>query len=110
MTVIGTLLSWILFIVDAGLVVLASGVAVVAFADCVRRNAGMFEAMGRRTKVFWSVVTGLSALVGLWSLYALVSVVMAYGVVPTHLAGGLPLIAASIAAGIYLADVKPAVS
>ncbi len=76
-----------------GLSVVALGVEVWAFLDCVRRRPDAFVAAGKRTKTFWLIVTVIAMLLGVVSL------------------GGLPgllAIVAVIAAGVYLADVKPA--
>lgn len=66
-----------------------------ALVDCVRRRPDAFAAAGKRTKNFWLVVTGVAAAVGFVTLGD-----------PRAL--GLLGIAAIIAAGVYLADVKPA--
>lgn len=77
----------------------ALGIELWALADCAKRNAASFEASFKRTKGFWLGVTGGSAAVG-----ALTALVGAFG-----LFGILQLVAV-IAACVYLADVKPAVS
>jgi len=76
-----------------GLSVAALGVEVYAFVDCVRRRPDAFPAAGKRTKTFWLVLTLVSVLIG----------VLALSTVP-----GLLAIVAIVAAGVYLADVKPA--
>jgi hypothetical protein len=76
-----------------GLSVVALGVEVYAFVDCLRRRPDAFTAAGKRTKTFWLILTGVSMLVG----------VLALSTVP-----GLLAIVAIVAAGVYLADVKPA--
>ena len=50
-------------------------------------------AAGKRTKQFWTIVTGVSALVGFVFMFS-----------PLNLLG----ILAVVGAGIYLADVRPA--
>ncbi|MGL4177399.1 MAG: DUF2516 family protein [Dermatophilaceae bacterium] len=67
-------------------------VEVYALVDCLRRRADAFVAAGKRTKNFWLLVTGVAVLVGFVAL------------------GGVGFLAiiAIIAAGVYLADVKPA--
>jgi hypothetical protein len=75
-----------------GLSVAALGVEVYALVDCVRRRPDAFAAAGKRTKQFWMLVTGLAVLLGF----------VAMGGV------GFLAIVAIIAAGVYLADVKPA--
>ena len=89
MQILSTLQGWIVL----GLSVIALGVEVYAFVDCVRRRPDAFVAAGKRTKQFWVIVTAIAMLLGVVSV------------------GGLPgllAIVAVIAAGVYLADVKPA--
>jgi Protein of unknown function (DUF2516) len=89
MQTISTLQGWIVL----ALSVVALGVEVYAFIDCVRRRPDAFPAAGKRTKSFWLIVTVIAMLLGIVSL------------------GGLPgllAIVAVIASGVYLADVKPA--
>ncbi|MEI2276972.1 DUF2516 family protein [Paenarthrobacter ilicis] len=77
-----------------GLVALA--LEVWAFADCLRHKPTLFVAASKRTKTFWLALTGGAFLIG--------------GL--TVLTGGSSLglfgIAAVTAAGVYLADVRPA--
>lgn len=82
-----------------GLGLLALGIEILAFVDCIRRSPASFEATMKRTKGFWIALTGGSMAVG-----ALTVLVTAQGLF------GLLQIAAVIAACVYLADVKPAVS
>ncbi|MFC3298291.1 DUF2516 family protein [Arthrobacter agilis] len=76
----------------------ALGIEVWALSDCLRRPKTAFEAAFKRTKGFWLALTGGAVVVGLLS--ALGS------------NGGFNLfqLVAIIAACVYLADVKPAVS
>lgn len=64
-----------------------------ALIHAVRTRPDAFEAAGKRTKNFWMAVTGVAVLLGFVSL------------------GGLGLLAiiGVVAAGVYLADVRPAV-
>ena len=89
MSSLAQLQSWIVL----GLSVVALGVEVYALVDCVRRRSDAFVAAGKRTKPFWLLVTGVAELLG----------VVAVGGFP-----GLLAIIAIVAAGVYLADVKPA--
>jgi hypothetical protein len=89
MSSLAQLQEWIVL----GLSIAALGVEVYALFDCVRRRADAFTAAGKRTKPFWLLVTGVAALLG----------VVAVGGFP-----GLLAIIAIVAAGVYLADVKPA--
>lgn len=76
----------------------ALGIEVWALSDCVRRPGTAFEAAFKRTKGFWLALTGGALVVGVLS-------VLSSG-------GGFNLfqLVAIIAACVYLADVKPAIS
>lgn len=73
--------------------VVALGLEVFALVDAVRHRPDAYVAAGKRTKQFWTVVTGLAALVGFVFLFS-----------PLNLLG----ILAVVAAAVYLADVRPA--
>ncbi len=75
------LVLWVLFL----------GLKVYAFADCVRRPAQAFAAVGRQSKPLWLTLTGISALAGLIFQDPL----------------GLFGIAGLVASLIYLFDVRP---
>ena len=81
--------GWIVILLS----VVALGVEVYALVDCLRRRPDAFVAAGKRTKQFWLLVTGVATLLG----------VVAVGGFP-----GILAIIAIVAAGVYLADVKPA--
>lgn len=83
------------YVVILVLSVLAFGVELWALVDCVRRRADAFTAAGKRTKNFWLLVTGVAALLG-------------FVTVGSPRALGIIGIVAVVAAGVYLADVKPA--
>ncbi|MHA7283138.1 DUF2516 family protein [Arthrobacter sp. TMS2-4] len=78
--------------------IVALGIEVWALSDCVRRPGTAFEAAFKRTKGFWLAITGGAVVVGMLSVLG--------G------AAGFNLfqLVAIIAACVYLADVKPAVS
>lgn len=42
-----------------------------AFVDCLRRPSAAFPAVGRKSKVLWLVLTGLSLLLGLLPSFTL---------------------------------------
>ena len=88
MSSLAQLQNWIVL----GLSVVALGVELYALVDCLRRRSDAFTAAGKRTKQFWLLVTGVAALLGIVAL------------------GGVGFLAiiAIVAAGVYLADVKPA--
>jgi len=75
------LVLWVLFL----------GLKIYAFADCVRRPAQAFAAVGRQSKPLWLVLTGISALAGLIFQDPL----------------GLFGIAGLVASLVYLFDVRP---
>lgn len=64
-----------------------------AFVHALKTRPDAFVAAGKRTKQFWMAVTGVATLLGFVSL------------------GGLGFLAiiGVVAAGVYLADVRPAV-
>ncbi len=75
--------------------VAAFGMEVFALADALRRDPKAFEVAEKRTRNFWLIVLGIATAVGFVNLFSVTSLV------------GL---LAVIAAGIYLADVRPAVT
>lgn len=75
--------------------VLALGMELYALVDVLRRPAGAFTYADKRTKNFWLIIVGVATAVGFVSLFN-----------PTSLVGLLGV----VAAGVYLADVRPAVS
>jgi hypothetical protein len=66
-----------------------------AFIDALRHRPDAYTAAGKRTKQFWMIVTGIAALLGFVFL-------MSFNAL------GLLSILAVVAAGVYLADVRPA--
>lgn len=81
--------SWIVL----ALSVIALGVEAWALVDCIRRPSNAFEAAGKRTKNFWLLITIVAVLIGFIALNAFPGFIALIGV---------------IAAGVYLADVRPA--
>ncbi|HEU5143983.1 MAG TPA: DUF2516 family protein [Dermatophilaceae bacterium] len=80
------------------LVLLVLGVAALAaelfaFVDAVRAPERAYVAAGKKTKPFWLVITGLSALVG---VVVFDNVLNLFGLL------------AFVGAAVYLADVRPA--
>lgn len=84
---------------------ICAAVAVWAFVDCLIRRAPRFEAMSKRTKGFWLGLTGGASLVTILGLFFPGS-----GLIFSFGGYGLFNIAAVTAAGVYLADVRPAVA
>ena len=71
----------------------AFAVEVFALVDALRHRPDAYVAAGKRTKQFWLIVTGIAALIGFISFGGGIGFLTIIGVV---------------AAGIYLADVRPA--
>jgi predicted cobalt transporter CbtA len=69
-----------------------------ALIDAVRRPAGAFTAADKQTKQLWLIILGVATAIGLFGV--------TYGI---SLVSILP-VAAFVAAGIYLTDVRPKVS
>lgn len=85
---------WILAVLALALL----AVEVWAFVNALRFRPDAYVAADKRSKTFWSVLTGVSVLLGFLSL-------------PYPIGGGssmLFMLAGVIIAGIFLADVLPA--
>ena len=100
------LIYWIQFATFYVTGLICVAVAVWGFIDCLIRKGPAFEANSKRTKGFWLGVTGAAALVTLLGLLLPEGSSFIFGF------GGYGLfnIAAVTAAGVYLADVRPAVA
>lgn len=72
----------------------AFGLAAYAFVDAVRRPGAAFEYAGKRTKTFWSILLGVALALAFLSIGGRI---------------GFLVILSVVAAGVYLADVRPAV-
>jgi hypothetical protein len=83
-----------------GLALLALGIEVWALADAGRRPAHAFTSEGKRTKQFWVWVLVAACVGGFLGLPP----PLGLGLLPTFL-----MIIAVVPAGVYLADVRPAV-
>ncbi|WP_404385104.1 DUF2516 family protein [Knoellia locipacati] len=81
------------YYVTLALTIAALALEVFAFVHALKTRPDAFVAAGKRTKNFWLAVTGVAMLLGFISM------------------GGLGLLAiiGVVAAGVYLADVRPAV-
>lgn len=81
------------------LYVLVFVLCVVALVDALRRPARAFVVAGKRTKQFWSLLLGVATAV------AFVALPWPLGI------GAMSFLAliSAVAAGVYLADVRPAV-
>lgn len=87
--------------IEALFVLVLAGMSVWAFSTAVQASDYAYQSAFKRTKRFWVIVTALCLVFSLLSLWT------------TYRGGGssifLQLIVAT-AAGVFLADVKPAVS
>lgn len=72
----------------------AFGAEVFALVDALRHRPDAFVAAGKRTKKFWSIILGVAALLGFVSVGSFL--LYSIGIIGV------------VAAGIYLADVRPA--
>ena len=83
-------LQWLIALVfGVGVLVLA----VFGLVDALRHRPVAFIAAGKRTKNFWLVVLGIAVALSFYTVLAPFS---------------LPWIVAVVAAGVYAADVRPA--
>jgi hypothetical protein len=93
---VATIQAWIFLILALGMFVLEAW----AFIAAVRAPSGAYVSAGKKTKAFWGALTGIAALVGFLSL-------------PIGGGGlsalGLLSLAAVVVAGVFLADVRPAI-
>ena|SRR6476620_6107927 len=80
------------------LALLAFGAEVFALVDCLRARPDAFIAAGKRTKQFWTIITGVATAFGFISLpvYGSYQILLSLGVI------------GFVAAAIFLADVRPA--
>jgi len=81
------------YYVTLALTIAALALEVFAFVHALKTRPDAFVAAGKRTKNFWLAVTGVAMLLGFVSMGGL----------------GLLAIVGVVAAGVYLADVRPAV-
>lgn len=85
--------SWLFFIAAVFVAILC----IWALVDCLRRPTANFSALGKLSKGAWSGILTAATLI------TVVGVVWSFGT-------SLFTLAAAVAAGVYLADVRPAVS
>lgn len=100
-----TLISYIQIATYFATGFICAAISVWAFVDCTVRKGPAFEANLKRTKGFWLGLTGGATLVTLLGL-----LVPGSGLLLSFGGYGLFNIAAVTAAGVYLADVRPAVA
>ena len=75
------------------IIVIALGLEIFALIDAARHRPDAYVAAGKRTKQFWLAVTGGGVLVGFLAIGGRL---------------GFLAIAGIVIAGVYLADVRPA--
>lgn len=91
---VSTIQLWIFAVLALALF----AIEIWAFVNAIRFRPDAYVAAGKRTKVFWGVLTGVAVLLGFLSL-------------PYPVGGGSSMIfmlAGIVIAGIFLADVLPA--
>jgi len=93
---------------DYAITLVVAALSLMAVLDCVRRSAPQFERAWKRTKTFWLALTAGAAVVSVLSAVFSTLALFSNGF-PGQGSLILMLIAATIS-GVYLADVKPAVS
>ncbi|MHA7177221.1 DUF2516 family protein [Arthrobacter sp. Sr24] len=100
------LLNFVEFFILVALGLLALGIQVWAFADCLRTPPSVFERVYKRNKTFWTALTGGASFFGF--LY-IIGPVTSLTVPPMGIMM-LFTLAGVTAAGVYLADVRPALA
>ena len=93
---------------DYAVTLVVAALSLLAVFDCLRRKAPQFERAWKRTKTFWLALTAASAVVSV--LGAVSSTVNLLRVGYPGTGSMLLLLIAATIAGVYLADVKPAVA
>ncbi len=81
--------------------VAAFAVEAFAFVDSLRHSNGQYSSAGKRTKPFWTALTGSAAAVGFLTLPPPIG---RYPAGPLSFLG----LVAIVIAGVYLTDVRPA--
>ena len=89
MDLIASAQGWVLLLLG----IAALGLCAYALIDVIRQPADRFVAADKRTKGFWGAIVGLSTA----------CIFVTFG----NVLGFIPLLAV-VGAGVYLADVKPA--
>lgn len=99
-------LNFFQFFVLVALGLLALGIQVWALSDALRTSAGDFERVNRKTKTFWTALTAGSGFFGF--IYVIVPLMSLS--VPSMGMGMILSLAGATVAGVYLADVRPALA
>ncbi|MEO7069425.1 MAG: DUF2516 family protein [Nostocoides sp.] len=90
MGAIGSAQGWVLLVLG----VAALAMEVYALVDAVTHRTDAFPAAGKRTKPFWLVILVIAVAIGFITIFNVI--------------GGFIGLLAVVAAGVYLADVRPA--
>lgn len=88
MNLVGSVQSFVLLLLGIGSLILTG----FAFVDVLRRKGSLFPHVGRLTKPVWLGILGAAFLIAVVSLFAPLGILNIAGV---------------IAAGVYLADLRP---
>ncbi|MGA7204683.1 MAG: DUF2516 family protein [Specibacter sp.] len=107
-----TLLNAVTFLILVALGVVALSVQLMALSDCLRTPTTDFQRVYKRTKMFWGALTGAATFMGFIFLVGPLTNSLSYGtLVPPSIGIGMIFNLAGVtAAGIYLADVRPALA
>ena len=100
------ILNVVEFFVLVALGLVALGMQLWALSDSLRTQAADFERVYKKTKSFWTALMAASAFFGF--LYVIVPLTSL--TVPTLGMGMILSLAGATAAGVYLADVRPALA
>ena len=92
MSLLGQLQSWIFLI----LVVVAFGFQVTALIDSLRYRDEVYQAAGKKTKKFWTILLAVATLFGLLALP------------PMHITPFFINLLGFVAAAVYFTDVRKA--
>lgn len=93
------MIAWLQILVYFALYAAVFVLSVYALIDAARRPARAFRTAGKRTKEFWTILLGVATAI------AFVAIPWPLGI------GQMSFLAlgSAIAAGVYLADVRPAI-
>ena len=100
------ILNLVEFFVLVVLGLVALGMQLWALSDSLRTPPAVFERVYKKTKTFWTALTAASAFFGF--LYVIVPLTSL--TVPSLGMGMILSLAGATAAGVYLADVRPALA
>ncbi|QNV37495.1 DUF2516 family protein [Rothia terrae] len=95
------LIYYVQLVVEFAMAAIFCGMGVYAFIEALRATDYAYESAFKRTKKFWMAVTGASAVALVLNLLMVARI--------GHSSLFITLIAAT-AAGVFLADVRPAVA